>query len=357
MTLFLFLFLVVLKLDAQQLPKYVQFKNSSQCPSYDLNAGSNSPLRKIPVYDQDGYGMCYAYTAAQLVDFYRIKAGDKSYDLTNPSYAAWLTYYKSRFLKAGSLRAGYQTEVVDALRKYGSCTNHDVTRRLSALTKHTGGSESELMTFLDIAYNNRGGFFREPNDWKSVSSSMSSYIEMGCSQKNALKDELSKMELYSVSTSEVLEKMFDGCRPKKVNVPELISINQGTDRELRGIIEGALAKGYPTGLSMCGNALHNSQLRGLGPALISRENPKDICGPHAVLAVAQANINGECNVMIRNSWGADWYGETATTCACITHSNAYKSSCTREEAKEVVGCWFRYSDILPNTGSVDVFKN
>ncbi len=97
--------------------------DSESCPSVDLNAGANSPFKQIPIYDQDGVGLCYAYAAAQMVDYYRIKNGDKGYGLTSPLYTSWATYYKSRtILKSDSLNTGggYAESAVHAIKKSGS---------------------------------------------------------------------------------------------------------------------------------------------------------------------------------------------------------------------------------------------
>lgn len=61
---------------------------ASDCGEVNLYNIPSSPLRKIPIYDQDGDGLCYAYTAAQMIDFYNIKK-NPGHKLTS---AHWLAF-------------------------------------------------------------------------------------------------------------------------------------------------------------------------------------------------------------------------------------------------------------------------
>ncbi len=64
------------------------FDSPSNCTSIRLDQG-NGPFAKLPVYhqalgtDQDT-NLCYAITAAQLIDAYRIQGGDQRENLTSP---------------------------------------------------------------------------------------------------------------------------------------------------------------------------------------------------------------------------------------------------------------------------------
>jgi hypothetical protein len=58
------------------------------CEEVNLYNLPDSPLRKMPIYDQDGDGLCYAYTAAQLIDFHKIRE-NPDHTLTS---AHWLAF-------------------------------------------------------------------------------------------------------------------------------------------------------------------------------------------------------------------------------------------------------------------------
>lgn len=333
------------------------------CSSVDLNAGSNSPFKKIPIYDQDGVGLCYAYAAAQMVDYYRIKNGDTSYGLTNPLYTSWATYYKSRSLiKFDSLdNGGYSDTAVDALREVGTCGQEDVEKRLASLKNEANLTDAEFLFFLETMYKHFNGLFSS-GSWNLALRDLKDGTSLVCKTKaKNLKSELDKSKLFAVAPTLVLENLFKGCKSKKVNVPALDNFSFGSDDKMKVALNGSLKKGLPAQIGICAEFFNNPNyrgLRGFSPPLLrsSNGNAKRDCGAHAVVVSAQAKIAGECHYQLRNSWGAQWYPYGATSCACITRNGKYKAQCARGEGREYVGCWFKQKTVLPNTGDVNVFK-
>lgn len=330
------------------------------CREMDLNEDPQSPLHKIPIYDQDGSGLCYAYAASQMIDYYRLQHGDKSYDLTNPVYASWATYYKNpSYFKSSTLDGGDGPKVVAALKQQGMCTNRDVQKQLRQLS--STASDSEILEFLDIVYKNHGGwFFNE--DWETTSEEVTKKIGISCQQQDSLKAVLQKKDFFSLAPTEVLSKMFKDCAAKPVNVPELEAYSFGDDKAMKDQLDKALAKKLPAQVDLCSGFFEDPSFRGLrgwSPPLFrsSNGNSKKGCGAHAVVVTGRLNINGSCHYLIRNSWGSYWKPEGATACACKTRSGAYKQICNDpKEVAEYVGCWFDQKTMLPNTGGVNVFK-
>lgn len=64
------------------------------CSDVNLYNTPESPLRKIPIYDQDGDGLCYAYTAAQMIDYYNLKK-NPDHKLTSSHWLAFAHKYKN----------------------------------------------------------------------------------------------------------------------------------------------------------------------------------------------------------------------------------------------------------------------
>jgi hypothetical protein len=54
---------------------------SSECPEVRLDKTS---LKNVPMLDQDGSGLCWAYTASTLIDAYRFSHGDTSSFVSSP---------------------------------------------------------------------------------------------------------------------------------------------------------------------------------------------------------------------------------------------------------------------------------
>jgi hypothetical protein len=64
------------------------------CRDVNLYNTPESPLRKIPIYDQDGDGLCYAYTSAQMIDYYNFKK-NPDHKLTSAHWLAFAHKYKN----------------------------------------------------------------------------------------------------------------------------------------------------------------------------------------------------------------------------------------------------------------------
>ncbi|RPJ74296.1 MAG: hypothetical protein EHM20_10850, partial [Alphaproteobacteria bacterium] len=227
--------------------------SNDSCPSIDLNAGASSPFKKIPIYDQDGVGLCYAYAASQMVDYYRIKNGDTSYGLTNPLYTSWATYYKSRSLiKFDSLdNGGYSESAVDALKEVGTCSQEEVEKKLASLKKKANLSDAELLFYLETMYKHFNGLFSS-GSWNLALRDLKENTSLTCTAKaNNLKNELKKTGLFAIAPTLVLENLFKGCKSKKVNVPELDNFSFGSDEKMQVALSGSLKRSLPAQISIC----------------------------------------------------------------------------------------------------------
>lgn len=69
--------------------------NALPCSSVNLYEEPNSPLHKIPIYDQDGDGSCYAYTSSQLIDYYNLKKNPE-HKLSSALWIAFAHKYRNR---------------------------------------------------------------------------------------------------------------------------------------------------------------------------------------------------------------------------------------------------------------------
>ncbi len=82
------------------------------------------PLEHIPVLDQDGSNMCYAFVASQLVDAYRFSHGDSNdQHLTSPLAAA--VFAAADDPEQTDIEVGLSKETIEAITRYGSC-NYNV---------------------------------------------------------------------------------------------------------------------------------------------------------------------------------------------------------------------------------------
>lgn len=64
------------------------------CAPVNLYEKTDNPLHKIPIYDQDGDGSCYAYSSAQLIDYHNLKK-NPDHKLSSALWIAFGHKYKN----------------------------------------------------------------------------------------------------------------------------------------------------------------------------------------------------------------------------------------------------------------------
>lgn len=74
---------------------YISAALAADCQPVNLYNQENSPLRKMPIYDQDGDGLCYAYTTAQMVDYYNLRLNPE-HKLTSANWVAFAHKYRNK---------------------------------------------------------------------------------------------------------------------------------------------------------------------------------------------------------------------------------------------------------------------
>jgi len=327
------------------------------CKTVDLNSSPSSPFKKIPIYDQDGVGLCYSYAASQMVDYYRLKNSKASYDLTNPVYAAWLTSWKAPTLfKNIDLKGGgYVEDVVSALKKYGTCSDKETKKNLSELMKSTGKSEAEVLNFLQIMYTSAIDL-KSAYTKKKLLNLIEKEAGINCSQVEESVSLLKLKKILGLYPSYILETFFKGCKKNNVDVPELKKFTIGSNEKFQNLITQSFERDLPPQVSInCGNSFFaNPSIR--TSSLIANTRFSINCGMHAVILTGRKKIQKNCSVLIRNSYGALWYPDGAIDCACKTMDGKYKAHCKRGEGQEYLGCWFKEIDVLSNTGDISVFE-
>ncbi len=314
--------------------------SDATCQTQDLNAAFNSPLRSMPIHDQDGSGTCYAYAAAQLIDYYRIRHGSPSSDRIHPIAAAWATYSQTHT----NLSGGRPSDVITALRKSRVCSASTVEDRFRELKAACGNiTDAQLNAFLEELYSHGG---RIP-------------ANIPICLVSALQAVLRIDNLMAMNTNAVYMQFFHGCRqtdlsalpaPRQHNADPASSVIDGEV----GVIDLSLRSGYPASVALCSNFFTNVNYRHRGVS------PRPPCSAHAIVITGRRVINGACNYLVRNSWGARWRAPpppASSACACIVRgTNAYKEICTPAEAQEYVGCWFSQDVIGKNVLGITTIR-
>lgn len=311
------------------------------CEAVNYHKDPKNPLRKLPVWDQDGVGICYAYAAATIANYELMKRGKEP--IVSPVYAAYLQTFVG--LDKNSADGGAVDTTWEMLRG-GVCTAYNVNKRLEGLKKAGGFSSAQTLAFLEMVF--------------KMKSNKATFLELehlyNCNLDNAL-NWLEARSLQHYPQSGVLDSLFANCPQVPFKMPSLKAAITGTDVAMARTIRDRMLKGnLPTITLGCYSDFESNpkirSLKGKSPPL-SRWSPENrkACRAgenHALIVAGQQMVNGQCHYLLRNSFGSSWRGKGGTACDCLTKSKEYKPICKTSEAAETLGCWYKRDDVVGN---------
>jgi hypothetical protein len=303
---------------------------AQECGTINYLTEPNSPFDRIPVADQDGLGICYAYTAAQLVDYHLLKTRQTTEAVMHP---AWLALKSSRRL----LYAGTEWEAITNLRAAGSCNYDRVESALNLFGSSSNLTSQPLLAFIE-AYeieigrqtNRRRAPITEAIQSQAFLSAVMATEDI-CPEGVLFERLLPELTAANETSVQLINRIVrDACAPANLNsyrVPEPLFASF-TDNDvakltlLHQIGQGPFTIGY------CSASWENPGFR------INRSAPVGAdCGPHSSLAVGQKKIGEHCYMLVRNSWGNGWgaWNENQTCLCKNTETGAWVDDCTETD--------------------------
>jgi hypothetical protein len=284
---------------------------AEECSQINYLTQPNSPFDKIPVGDQDGAGICYAFSAAQLMDYHLIKTGQTRERVMHP---AWVALKSSRRI----LYSGQESDGVNAMRQVGSCGYDRVEQSLNAFGMSGNLSGAPLVNFIET-------YARELN---RLSRDRAASTDIQDAAYDKAVDETyphcpedvrfdplipAVRELTGTSVQIFNHLLADTCPPsdlRRYNIPAPVNHEIPIDvaaakaKLNQNITNGPHAIGY------CAIAWEKKN------GLNSQGVANDDCGAHSSLAVGRKMIDGYCHTLVRNTWGTGW-GDWNQNSVCV----------------------------------------
>ncbi|MFL5785598.1 MAG: hypothetical protein ACJ76H_13360, partial [Bacteriovoracaceae bacterium] len=269
---------------------------AQDCSTINYLTEANSPFEKIPVADQDGTGICYAYSSSQLMDYYLIKSGQTQ---TQSMHPAWTATKSS----ASELRSGSEDLSINAVRAAGSCNYQDVENALDTFGAFASVSGSQLVNFIEnyaVALGkgqDRGAAF---------------YTAVNTTAPYCAKDTMWDMLLPDISplagtSVEMFTRILgDSCKSSQLrhfNIPAPVRTVIRDDALAAPTINSLLERG-PMTMGYCSQIWYDNRTYDG----FDRNSYTAIpgCRPHSSLIVGRKMIGGSCHSLVRNSWGTGW---------------------------------------------------
>ncbi len=327
------------------------FANS--CDYKNLITASDSPFDKIPVYDQDGANICYAFTAAQLLDYELIKDGLSSRSI----HPAWVALKDAANINKSEISFGSSRRAIEALMNDSNCHYDLVAKQLGVWAYKANVKEAELLRFLENftnQYKKTGSFqvafqngLKTTADW--------------CPPHATFKNLIPELENLAVfATTPILTKLLmPKCEEFKTKLPlrKPHMVNNEGPNFSKNILKHLDQKNSPVEVSYCANFWQEPSYQGRLSS--STLDLKSDCFMHSSLVVGKRMMNNSCQVLIRNTWGNGWNktnekwncvckhkstGKFEDNCSYSTHNNGQYS---------VEACWVG-EDLLNNNSHSSV---
>ena len=262
----------------------------------DKNGG---PLEKIPIMDQGGTNLCYAYSAAQMIDAYRFSHGDNNYKhLTSPLGVA--ITYKSNDENSNDLDFGRHTGAINQTIRAGSCSLKSLPIEYRDLPIE------EMLYMITTELEN----FENENA-KDLYCDLK-YYGIKIDSIKGLKEIANNKKFY-------LELFKKTCETRRIDIPratmkahQLPSISK-RESVLTSLLLNRLNRTnpQPVGIMYCTNIRTNKKTFGISNSNIV---DKEKCGDlHASIVIGKRinKKNGKCEFLVRDSFGTschpyDW---------------------------------------------------
>jgi hypothetical protein len=325
---------------------------ANDCAPINLVTEPNSPFQKMPVYEQDGAGICYAYAASQLINYHLIKNGGE------PSvHPLWVSVNYSEVEKQSALHSGYSKVAINFLKVVKNCPAAVVSKAIETWVIQSNASEAELMGMIDSTSDLISSKNLSPQQIdEAIEKSITDFAPF-CSANPTWQSILPILRSLSVLSSQKLfeDLILPACKNNLVplNIPDATSYSL-TETQVVPTLNNRLNElKAPLSIMYCSNVLEDPSDAGIidfQEQVLTKE-----CGPHESIVVGQKEINNSCHFLIRNTWGTDFgkwtnnwnclckniqTGELVDDCRKSTHNNGKFS---------IEGCWISGEALKKNT--------
>lgn len=335
---------------------------AQNCSELNLITQENSPFSRMPVLDQAGSGMCYAYSAAQLANYQLIKSGRAERPTVHPAWAGIL--YKERS-NDRDLAGGFPYASLDAIAAAGNCDEQSVHQAIKARSELVGVPEARIMKFLD----DYGEIIRKKNYSTSLESDRALALEQAAAKNSYCpapnwRRLMGKPELLAENAVAAMRTLLaESCQDQNItnlDLPPYQRMKQGDDYAFASKIDSVLERGNPLGMTFCSMATddpHSSPprfLKDLPNGVRQLNVTEKACGAHVALIAGRKTLNGSCHYLYRNSRGTGWYPDIRhLTCLCKNkRTNQYVDNCryqTHNDSRHIVeACWVPKENVVPN---------
>lgn len=348
---------------------------AQDCAPMNLVTEENSPFNKIPVTDQDGLSVCYAYAAAQLVDYQLVKNGSEK--SVHPLWAA-LKYAESA--KQDKISSGITYNAIEQMIKTGNCRYDDIQTAIGTWSVKANVREADIMDLVERLAPKFKNLYAEKKKVDPTAIPTAEEVDQAinaaitdhqpwCSA-GATWDALMP-ELRALSTLTSRKILTDLVLPvcskdlQKLTLPKLTYYRSDVDNEYISKLDQKLgAIKSPVSITYCSKVLYEPEFSGVSRKTQTKaEGYEPNCGGHESLIVGKKKIGETCHFLLRNSWGNGFSSSTEKwKCLCKNiKSGEFVDDCTNDSHNNgeytVEGCWINSNQLAKNMFGMTSLEN
>ena len=293
---------------------------AQDCGPVNLVTMKDSPFRKIPVYDQKDTNLCYAYSAAQLVDYHRILNGATERSV----HPAWVALNYAKAKNKTNLYIGHTKEAIESLRESRNCRYNAVSYALVSWAGRKDATETGILGAIEKF---SGG--QTPVEVASM------IVGPACPE-----DAREDLRLPSV---------------RKFNFEQLPD-DDSFEKFLKGRLDEAP---FPVSIAYCSRVWKEKDYDGIKVNASGKRDSLDRnCDYHESLIVGKRKAGGSCQLLVRNSMGNGyWAKQEKSKCLCRSKTTGeFADNCSPETHPETIysveACWIDSDKLAKNTGVV-----
>lgn len=351
---------------------------AQDCQEVNLITESNSPFNKIPVYDQDGAGICYAYAASQILDYYMIKNGE-SERKNHPIWLALTAANFDSFRFDNNLAGGSAARTMTLLKKNTTCDYETVVNALKKWTNIVNVPEVEILSFVELYYSKIQDQYINP-PFEVLEKNIPEILDDVTDEQNRLScnrdgdweklytefkalSKLTPKEIFN----ETLGKACAEAPQFNNKLPEVEDLKGKNDSYYSNMISSKLnEKKMPVSISYCANLWYSpwDNYDGINDNGFQERifNVKPDCEKHESIVVGQKLVKGQCQYLIRNSWGGSWdRWNEGRKCVCRNKKTGELIDDCKQWGHSsrkftVEACWISGEAVRKNTFGVTAVK-
>jgi hypothetical protein len=260
----------------------------------------------IPRWSQGRTHLCYAYSAASLIDTYRFNHGDKDLShITSPLLLAVKTIENYR--ASGSTFSGGKIEHAFATaRQFGTCNAKIITDRL--------GPHSTDVLIESLARQYRDAL-RTPDEKFQNAEKVLRFLQNSGVKAEDLPDENEIEKNFALNQDEfVSHTLLSFCHDTKkldyLPAPKVLFQPQASSDAIEDRMQNLLSGHTPVGINFCSNVVTDPHHQGklVGNKWVCHENLN-----HSAVVAGRKLINGQCHFLVQDT-GCDGYSRVPGAC-------------------------------------------